>query len=294
MANEETMKKNIITILYHSIVVVASAGIALSLPITVKYIMQKTLQYWSLIENDKLFLVSTEIAAAIFLILAVNFAVKSRKINALARMAKTAGMAAVAPARSFLEKRQIKKLKESHGHGRSIMLMGSTGFTTFSDPAGDLHQVLRDCREAKIMLLDPLKEGVTARAKSLAGPDVTPENLREQLIRSIDFLKELKAQQKKIRLKLYPEAPHLKLAILGDYLFLQHYCLGKYVKEMPEYVFKHDTKGGLFNLFYQVFIDRWLDASMPEYDLDTDELIYRDAAGNELLRRAFNDVVMQS
>lgn len=287
------MKKNLITILYHSIVVVASAGIALSLPITMKFFMQKTLQYWSLIENDKFFLVSTEIAAAIFLILAVNFVVKNRRIRDLARMAQTAGMAAVAPASSFLAKRQVKKLKEGHGHGRSIMLMGATGFTTFADPTGDLHQVLRNCREAKIMLLDPLREGVTARAKSLADPELSPENLREQLIRSIDFLKELKGQQKKIRLKLYPEAPHLKLAILGDYLSLQHYCVGKYVKEMPEYVFKHDTKGGLFNLFYQFFVNRWLDTSIPEYDLDTDELIYRDASGNELLRQEFNEVAMQ-
>jgi hypothetical protein len=187
----------------------------------------------------------------------------------------------------------MKKMKEEHGFGRSVMLIGSTGFWTFTDPAGDLHEVLRNCRDAKIILLDPLKEGVTTRARSLADPGITPEIFREQIIRSIDFLKGLKSLQKNIRLKLCPKVPLVKLIILGDYLCLQHYPTGLNVWKMPEYVLKHAQHGSLFDLFYQYFVNEWFGRDIPEYDLDTDELVYRDKSGNEIKREKFNDVVME-
>jgi hypothetical protein len=287
------MKKNIIHMLYHIFVVVLSAGIALSLPVTIKYIAQRILMYWSFVENEDLFLVATEIAAAIFLIVFINTIIRGWRSRKISRMAKDAGLAGIARATALLERRRLKKLKEEQGFGRNVMIISSTGFRTFADPAGDMHDVLQNCREAKILLLDPLKDGVTSRARSLADPCVTPEGFREQIIRSIDFLKGLKAHQKNIRLKLYEDVPLLKLAILGDYLCLQHYPAGLNVGKMPEYVFKHDQKGGLFNLFYQYFVSRWLDPNIPEYDLDTDELVYRDKAGNEVRRQKFNEVVME-
>jgi hypothetical protein len=288
-----TMKKNALHIMYHIAVVVLSAAIALSLSDITRFLTRKVLLYWSLIENQEVFLVSTEIATAILLIILINALVRSLRVRKFYRMAKTAGIAAVAPPATFLARRKIKKLKEEQGSGRNIMLISSTGFRTFVDPAGDLHGVLKNSREAKIMLLDPLRDGVTARAKSLAKPGITPEGFREQIIRSIDFLKELKASQKNIRLKLYRDVPLLKLAILGDYLCLQHYPTGLHVRAMPEYVFKHDQNGSLFNLFYQYFVSRWFDPAIPEYDLDTDELVYRDRCGNEVNREKFNEVEME-
>ncbi len=287
------MKKNAALIVYHISIVVLGAALALSLPDIARYLTRKILLYWSFIENQELFLVSTEITAAVVLIILINAVVRSWGARTRSRMAKIAGLVSVALPKSFLAKRRLKKVKEEQGAGRSVMLISSTGYRTFADPAGDLHQVLRNCREAKIMLLDPLKDGVTARANSLADPDITPESFREQIIRSIDFLKALKRHQKNIRVKLYREVPLLKLAILGDYLCLQHYPTGRDVRKMPEYVFKHDKDGNLFSLFYQYFVTRWLDPAIPEYDLDTDELIYRDKAGNELRRDHFNEVVME-
>ncbi|HUI45221.1 MAG TPA: hypothetical protein VL122_04395 [Nitrospirota bacterium] len=287
------MKKNATHILYHISVVVLSAAIALSLGDITRYLTRKILFYWSFIENQELFLVVTELTVAITLIVLINVIVRSWGIRKRSYMSKVAGLFRVVPARSFLAKRRLKTLKEEQGAGRSVMIISSTGFRTFADPAGDLHQVLRICREAKIMLLDPLKDGVIARAKSLADPAITPEVLRDQIIRSIDFLKELKAHQKNIRLKLYHEVPLLKLAIFGDYLCLQHYPAGLNVRKMPEYVFRHAKDGNLFGLFYQYFVTRWLDPAIPEYDLDTDELIYRDRAGNEQKREQFNEVVME-
>jgi hypothetical protein len=287
------MKKNITHIAYHLVVVVISAGIAISLPVMIRYIAQKVLIYWSLIENEELFLVATEVAAAIILIVFVNAVVKDWRLRKSAGLAQTAGLVDACFESSLLARRRLRKLKEEQGNGRNIMIIGSTGYQTFTDPSGDLHEVLQNCREAKIMLLDPLKDGVIARAKSLADPDLTPEFIREQTIRSIDFLKGLKEQGKNIRLKLYHKSPLLKLAIFGDYLFLRHYPAGLNVRVMPEFAFRHDRNGGLFDLFYQYFVSQWFDPAIPEYDLDTDELVHRDRAGNEVKRERFNEVVME-
>jgi hypothetical protein len=288
------MKKNGANMLYHVCVVVLSAGLVLSLPNTIKYLAQKVLMYWSFLENEDVFLVATEIAAAIILILLINVFIRDWRLRKLARFAKDAGLVGVARATAHLAKRQLKKMKAEHGFGRSVMIINSTGFQTFTDSEGDLHQVLRNCREAKIMLLNPLMDGVATRVKSLAGTDTTPAIFREQIARSIDFLKSLKALQKNVRLKLYGDAPLLKLAILGDYLCLQLNPAGLNVRDMPEYVFKHGQHGSLFNFFYQYFVSQWFDLKIPEYDLDTDELIYRNKAGNEVRRERFSEIIMES
>jgi hypothetical protein len=57
---------------------------------------------------------------------------------------------------------------------------------------------------------------------------------------------------------------------------------------MPRYVFKHDPNiGSLYFPFYQYFVGKWNETDIPEYDLETDELIYRDKAGNEVRREKF-------
>jgi hypothetical protein len=42
--------------------------------------------------------------------------------------------------------------------------------------------VIQNCREARIMLLDPYSEGASARAKSILDPNVTPETFEEQIL----------------------------------------------------------------------------------------------------------------
>ena len=135
------------------------------------------------------------------------------------------------------------------------------------------------------MLLNPLGEGAVARAWSIPDPEITPDVIRDQIIESIGFLRELRAGQKDIRLKLYPEMPLLKLAILGDHAFLRHYHTGLNVSSMPEYVFSHDgLHGGLYLPLYRYFLSRWNDPAIPEYDLVTDDLVLRDQAGQERQR----------
>jgi hypothetical protein len=203
-------------------------------------------------------------------------------------MARQAGMVFCSRSRKLWGRRAQKRLMEAHGNGRSVMLLGSTGHRTFVDPEGDMHRVLSRCRDARLMLLNPYSEGARTRAKSIVDPEVTPERLREQIQKSIAFLKELKAAQKDIRLKLYADPPHLKLIILGDHLWMQHYHPGIDVRSMPTYAFTHNqAPGSLYAPLYEYFTRRWGDPEIPEYDLETDEMVCRDRAGNEVSREPF-------
>ena len=138
-------------------------------------------------------------------------------------MAQNAGMVHLFPARSLLARRRIRKIKEKTGFAREVRGIFSTGFQTLADPNGDLHGVIQSCREAKIMLLNPEGEEATVRSKILLDPEITSERTREQLTKTIEFLRGLKALQKSVRLKLYPEPPFLNLAFLGDTLWFRPY-----------------------------------------------------------------------
>ncbi len=271
--------------LYHIVMVGSSAALALSLPFAVRFIAREFLLYWSRVGNDKIFFLSVEISLTIGFIFLSATLRKSWKDRRLSNMARAAGMVCVTPAKGFFANRRINKLKESQGITREVMVISSTGFRTIVDPKGELHQVIQNCRKAKIMLLNPNSEGAATRAKGIPDPAVTPESFAEQIRRTIDFLKLLKAAQKNVRLKLYSDPPFLKMTILGDYIWLQHYQPSLDVQRMPRYVFKRDPNiGSLYFPFYQYFLGRWNNLDIPEYDLQTDDLIYRDMAGNEARR----------
>lgn len=280
------MFRNIKAIIHHVLIFVLSAAIALSLPYTGKFIADNYLTYWSLIESDMVLLNSLKIAVAVLLIIFFNFLERIWSDRKFSKMATTdMGLVLVAHAEGRRTKKQVKKLKEQHGLAKDVLLLGSTGFDTFVNPEGDMHHIIRNCRKAEIMLLNPSSEGAIVRAKSIPDPDITPESLRDQIIKSINFLKSLKALQKDISLKLYEETPFLKLAILGDYIFMKHYYAGLIGQDILEYIFKHSpNQSSLFHLFYQFFLSKWRDPNIPGYDFDSDELVYKDISGNEVKR----------
>ena len=285
----EDLINNSSRIIYHMVVATLSAAIALSLPLIMSFIAKNILVYWSIIGNEKIFVISIEMALAILLTLFFNYMGRSWKDRKLSNMARNAGLVFVITTKGLLSRRRIKKWKEKQGFAKDVMVMGSTGFRTFVDSKGDLHNVIRSCREAKIMLLNPFSEAASARAKSIPGPDISPESFREQIKKSIVFLKDINGVKKNIKLKLYADTPLHKLAILDDCLWIQHYHTGLDIQVMPEYVFKHDQNlGSLYIPFYQYFLTKWNDPNTPEYDLESDELIFRDTAGNEVRREKFN------
>jgi len=270
--------------LYHIVVVALSAGIALSLPT----IARSFLTYWSRVENDKVYLVAVEMTAAIFLIVSFNYLHRSLRDRTLAKMATGAGLTAFSPWRKLSAQRRIRKLKEKQGRGRTIVVIGSTGYGTFVDQDGDLYTVLEQCMGAHILLVNPYGQEATSRIDAILHPHFTLEKFRKEVRESIALLKRLKATGKAVKLKLYSDPPLVKLAILGDYLWLKHYHTDLDVQTMPEYMFQHNLNDhGLYNLFYQYFIQRWDNLEIPEYDFETDELVYRGHNGNEVIRERF-------
>jgi len=274
----------VVQVLFHVLLVALSAGIALSLPYVVGYIGNNFGAYWSIIEQETLYLIFVETITAIVLLLVFNYVGRSWKNQKNSKMAKSAGLVYFLPAKKVFAQRKIARLKRRQGFARDVMIISSTGYRTFVDPRGELHGVLQHCRGARIMLLNPRSEGAYARARSILDPSVTPETFSEQIKKSVDFLKGLRAG-KNIRLKLYNDTPFLKLAILGDHVWIKHYHPGLDVQSMPEYSFEHDQNlGGLYTPFYHYFLARWENPAIAEYDLETHELIYRDASGKEISR----------
>ena len=279
------MTKNLVHLSYHIIVLLLSAAIAFSIPHVFSALATNLLSLWAYIENEKIFLVSLEISTATALIIFFNSIRWGWEARKLSRLATSAGLVPESSFHGLLGRKPTNKLKAALGAAGDIMIIGSTGLRTFAAPEGELHHAIRNCRKAKIMLLNPLGEGAISRAKSIPDQEITPEVIQDQIMESINFLKELRTGQKNIRLKLYPDMPLLKLAILGDHAFLRHYHAGLNVRKMPEYVFSSESiHGGLYLPLYRYFLSRWHDPDIPEYDLETDELVLRDKAGREMRR----------
>ncbi len=270
--------------LYHIVVVVLSAGIALSLPAGARHF----LAFWSQVENDKFYLIAVEVAAAVALIFCFNYIHRSLRDRALAKVATGAGLVSFFPRRGRRAQSRIKKLKEKHGTGRTILVIGSRGAGTFVDQVGDLSTVLGKCLGARILLVNPYSQEASTRIRAIAHPEYTLETFREEVRQSIELLKRLKAIGKTVKLKLYSDPPLIKMVILGDYLWLQHYHADLDIQNMPEYVLRHNRKDhGLYTLCSHYFVQRWENTEIPEYDLDTDELVYRSSNGSEIRRERF-------
>lgn len=275
-------------VLYHLGIVVLSAGTAVALPLVLRLIAKKLLIYWGFVQDETIFLVGLEVSTALLLIVLFNLIGKSWRDAKLSRLARRAGIEEVLTRGGSRVEERTRRLKERHGFAKDVCVISSTGFRTFADHEAELRRVLRTCREARVLLLDPYANGASLRARSLLSPEVTVDHFRGQIRKSIEFLGELKAGQKRVALKLYPDAPFLKIAILGDYIWMQHYQTGLDLEAMPQYVFRHDqAPGGLYAIFYQYFMARWNDPGIPEYDFDTAELVYRDGAGKEVRRGKF-------
>lgn len=141
--------------------------------------------------------------------------------------------------------------------------------------------------------MNPDSEGALKRVNSLSNPESLLETYRRETEASIAYLKKLSAVGKKITLKFYDDQPFWKLVVTGEYVWVQYCHDGYEIKNQPEYVFalqRHNPTRGFFAPFYMYFLNQWNDPRHPEYNLETDELVYRNAEGNEIKRVAFGQI----
>lgn len=277
-------------IIYHIIIIVLAAITVISLPTIVYFCAQEFIKHWYIIENSKIFLVALEIIVSICLISIVSLFISYFKERKITEAAKNLGVVQVSSPAKLFSKNRVKKYKEDQGLRRELMIIGSTGHHTFVSQESELHRVLLDCRESRILLLDPFSEGAKQRSMSLKDSEITPENFKNQIIKTIEYLKELSKTKANIRLKLYPNAPLIKLVIIGDILYMKNYPPGVSAREMHEFMFAHNKKfDGMYDLLCRYFLSCWNDYQLPEYDFNTGDLVYRDRSENELKRIRFDD-----
>jgi len=285
IAKDGTLLHHLASMGSHLVVIVVSAGIAFSLPWAARHF----LAFWSHVEHEKVLLVSVELAVATLMILFVNFLRRSIRDRRLAKTAAEAGLVSCFHTQGKGVRHQIAANKTQQGLGRPLRVIGFTGFSTFADPQSDLYPIVQNCLEGKILLANPFSDAVRRRIEQQPDPGAAWSRVHHEVVASIRLLKSLKAAGKPVKLKLYSDLPLVRLAILGEHVWLQCYHTGLEVGARPEYVFQHDRQEhGLYALWYQYFLKRWTSPALPEYDFDRDELVYREDGDGEVRREAFD------
>jgi hypothetical protein len=217
-----------------------------------------------------------------------NFLRRSLKDRRLAQTATEAGLVSCFHNRDKRGRQQIAAHKAHQGLGRPLRVIGFTGFSTFADPKSDLYPIVQNCLEAKILLANPFSDAVRWRIEQQPDPAAAGDRLSQEVMASIKLLKCLKVAGKPVKLKLYSDPPLVRLAILGEHVWLQCYHTDLEVGPRPEYAFQHDRhEHGLYALWYQYFLKRWTSPELPEYDFDRDELVCREDRGSEIRREPF-------
>lgn len=273
-------------ILSHGIITMLAVAIAFSLPQAARYILY---EWWPLVEKDANLLLATEIGMASVLVLLFNFAKIVWDHRQQVAMAKLTALAyARNHRRGWLSRRRERALVKRLSAARDAFILTLTGYDTFVEERSLLRGALQSAYEIRVMLVNPVGRGLRRRVDSLP-PDITLLSFHKEIEASIACLAELRKAGKTITLKFYEQEPFWKVIVLGDHVWVQHCHTGFEVKHQPEYVFAlqhHNPRQGLYVPFYMHFLEQWNQPWHPEYDFDTNELVYRDEAGNECGRAA--------
>jgi hypothetical protein len=273
-------------ILSHGVITLLAVAIAFSLPQAAKYIL---FEWWPVAERDPNLLLATEIGMASVLVLLFNFVKIVWGNRQRVAMAKLTALAYARNERhDWLSRRRERALVKRLSAARDAYILTLTGHDTFVDEGSPLRTALKAAYEIRVMLVNPVGAGLRRRIDTLP-PEVTLLSFHKEIEASIAYLAELRKAGKKITLKFYEHEPFWKVIVFGDHVWVQHCHSGYEVKHQPEYVFSlqhRNPREGLYVPFYMHFLDQWSQPGHPEYDFDTNELVYRDDAGNECRRAA--------
>ncbi len=271
-------------ILSHGAITLLAVVIAFALPSAARYILY---DWWPLMEQDPNLLLASEVGLASVLVLLFNLAKVAWDGRHKVAMARLASLVHARHARKgWLARWRERSLVRRLPAARDAYILTQTGYDTLVAPSSALRSVLATAYEIRVMMVNPIGEGLRKRVESLSR-EITLLSFHGEIEASIAFLAELRKLGKKIALKFYDEEPFWKLVVLGEHVWVQHCHSGFEVSQQPEYVFALDQDNprmGFFVPFYMHFLNLWNDARHPEYDFDSNELVYRDGAGNEQKR----------
>ena len=273
-------------ILSHGVITMLAVAIAFSLPQAAQYILY---EWWPVVERDANLLLATEIGMASVMVLLFNFAKIVWGNRQRVAMAKLTALAYARNERhDWWSRRRERALVKRLSAARDAYILTLTGHDTFVDERSPLRGALKTAYEIRVMLVNPVGKGLRRRIDSLPS-DITLLSFHKEIEASIAYLAELRKAGKKITLKFYEHEPFWKVIVFGDHVWVQHCHTGYEVKHQPEYVFAlqhRNPREGLYVPFYMHFLDQWSQPCHPEYDFETNELVYRDEAGNECRRAA--------
>lgn len=271
----------------HAAITLLAVGIAFALPQLAQYIL---FNWWPLVRDDSRLLLYTEIGFAAGLVVLFNVASLTFHYRRRARMSSIASLVHVHEQGSWFSRQRKQNLLRRLPWKRDVTIMAVTGYGTFSAADADLGHILQDCYEVRVMLMNPYAAGARSYVAAHPAAEAALAGFRSELAASIEYLRALHAAGRKVVLKLYDEAPFWKLVFTGEHAWVRccHDCrdFGKF----PEYVFAlqpDKPARGFFPAFYTYFLNQWNDPQHPDYNFDSDELVYRDGDGQERCREPY-------
>jgi hypothetical protein len=269
----------------HVAITLLAVGIALTLPTVARYIL---FQWWPRVQDDSEMLLLSEVALAALLVAMFHLVRLTWDGRRKARLGAIASLVHARDTTSGWLSRWVEKdLMRASPWTRDLFIMSITGRDTFGAEGAELHDALKDCHEVRVMLLNPHGYGARTRAKSLQHPESVLNRYRGEADGSIAYLRELHAAGKKVSLKLYDDPPFWKLVFVGDQVWVQYCHDGRDTRDCPEYVFALQPdrpERGFFPAFFSYFLNQWDDPRHPEYNFETDELVYRNPDAAEPTR----------
>lgn len=271
----------------HAGITLLAVAIAFSLPHGASYILYN---WWPKVQEDSHTLLTTEIGFAAVLVLLLNLLKLTWDYRKRARMSAIASLVYARENNDWFSRWTKEQRLRRLPWKRDLTIMAVTGYGTFAAADSALLDILQECYEIRVLLLDPDGAGAAAYAAAHADPAATRADLRREVQASIACLRRLQAAGKKVSLKFYEEAPFWKLVFTGEYAWVRCCHNSRDAGKYPEYVFALQPakpSRGFFPAFYTYFLNRWNDAGHPEYAFDSDELVYRDGQGAELRRRPY-------
>jgi hypothetical protein len=169
---------------------------------------------------------------------------------------------------------------------RDAIIVSPTGCDVLADPDSLLREVVETAREIRVILMNPVGDGL-AECTGCLLPEATEQSLYREIAQSIGRLSDLRKRGRAVALKFCEREPFWKVTVLGDHAWVQHCRSGLEAKEPMGYVFareQRDLRQGLYLPFYSYALNEWSDPRHAQYDFDRDEIVFRDAAGTELRR----------
>ncbi len=164
--------------------------------------------------------------------------------------------------KKFLEKKSLAC--------KNIHINGATGWNTFGNPVSPLHIALTKCDSAEIILLSPLSDNIEVRAKDIKQ---TPEEYKNEILRSILFLKSIIDQEgyTTIKLKLCDSYPGWKYIFIDPYVWVQNYPKHEHVALSPSYAYQR-LEGGIYDQLLNQFGKRWNSPWVCNYNFENDTI----------------------